>query len=277
MTNQKAKTLGLVAGILMILVTLISLGSLVLTYHQISANVSTSFFQIYWLTLLMDALAVLLGVALIMDNLLMARIVQGAIVLRIFVTVAASIITLVNVGADRYSPLYPVSNVIALIGAALLLTAFFLPGRRGQLLAFLALGTSVITAVLPYVANELIRTEPAAAIVSIVMSLVFMIPSVLVALYIGAKGMSPAPAYGGASQPSADNRSPLEKLAWLQDMMARGYMGQLEYEQKKNEILDVNMPVSDKLAWYENLMQKGYLNQQEYNDRRDALLNYAGK
>ena len=279
--NQKAKTYGMIAGILKILFTLLGIASLAISMQNSGAGSSASSIQQFLPTLAWNLLPVLFGVALVIDNLLMAKIVTGV---QVLIRVAGFVyfaISQANTGSTEQSPQYAVARVFLVLGVALLLAALLLPGRRGQLLAFLSVGVNAVRIVLQNI--EFMRTFPGPALFPTGTSLFLMIPDVLVALYIGAKGTAPAAVYGGAptyavpSWPLVDNRSPLEKLAWLQDMLARGYMEQQEYEEKKNEILDVDMPVSDKLAWYENLVQKGYMTRQEYDSRREALLNYAGK
>lgn len=274
--NQKAKTYGMIAGILKILFTLLGIASLAISMQNSGAGSSASSIQQFLPTLAWNLLPVLFGVALVIDNLLMARIVAGVQVLIRAVGVVATVASLVRSGTGSITPQTTVGAVLLFVGAGLLLAALLLPGRRGQLLAFLSVGVNAVRIVLQNI--EFMRTFPGPALFSTGTSLFLMIPDVLVALYIGAKGSAPAPTYAVPSRPLVDNRSPLEKLAWLQDMLARGYMEQQEYEEKKNEILDVDMPVSDKLAWYENLVQKGYMTRQEYDSRREALLrNYMGQ
>ena len=283
--KQKAKTYGMIAGAAAILAMILTITMAVISYSRmktaIGSDYSVSFIQYVSLrSFFAWGFVILFGVGLMIDNLLVSQIARGGTMLMVLISF---VMQLMRMMSGYGSPITLIDAILSAIIAALMLTAVFLPGKTGQLMCFLAMGAYLIDAVISFIWGGGLRAMPLFFVLRLAFIAASLVMYLFAALYLGEKQKAPAPVYDGApvyagpAQPPVDNRSPLEKLAWLQDMMARGYMGQQEYEEKKNEILDVDIPVSDKLAWYENLMQKGYLTQQEYNDRRAALLNYAGK
>lgn len=265
--NQKAKTYGLVAGILLILFTLLGFASTAISIQNSSVSGSVSSFRQLLPVLAMNLVPVLLGVALVIDNLFMAEIVTGVDILIRAAGFVSMAISQANSGSAGQSPQYTVAAVLTILASGLLLAALLLQGRRGLLLAFLSVGVNAVRIVVQNI--EIFRIALGPALLSTGISLCFLAPYVLAALYIGEKGKAPAPA--GSAWGRADYRTPLQKLDELQKMQQNGSVTTEEYIARKNEILDQDMPVAEKLEWYENLLRKGYLTQQEFDTRCDEL------
>lgn len=222
MKNISYRTWGIVTGVIWLLATLLSIIPAVISYlNYTSINTWAG-----W------ALSVVFAIALLIDNLPMARVSQ-------IITAAWTLVSIVEALIGSYHTAWVLFiGFFEIAESVLVVVALFSLGKNGRFLCLAALGCAIFANITASLMSFYVFEVPFEIDYSGIF--IWVAEFIPLSFYIAAKPkpLTAAPA-SAAGQPYAasDSLSSIEKLTALKTLLEKGILTQEEFEEKKNELL----------------------------------------